>query len=58
MGSRKHNTDILDGKGTFHGIDIIACSISNKDILDKRVKRTPAILKREAIEKKDAIKPH
>ena len=33
-----HNTDTLDSKGTFHGMGIIACSISNKDILDKRVK--------------------
>ena len=25
-----HNTDILDGKGTFHGMGIVACSVLNK----------------------------
>ena len=27
-----HNADTLDGKGTFHEMSIIACSILNKDI--------------------------
>ena len=31
-----HNTDTLDGKGTFHGMGIIACSILNKDIPGKK----------------------
>ena len=31
-----HNTDTLDGKGTFHGMGIIACSILNKDIPKKQ----------------------
>ena len=31
-----HNTDTLDGKGTFHGMGIIACLILNKDIPKKQ----------------------
>ena len=49
-----HNTDTLDGKGTFHGMGIIACSILNKT----KVKRIQTILKRETIERKDSIKLH
>ena len=32
-----HNTDTLDGKGTFHEISIIACSILNKVIPKKKI---------------------
>ena len=32
----KHNTDTLDGRGTLHGMGIIACSILNKDITEKK----------------------
>ena len=53
-----HNTDTLDGKGTFHGMAIIACSILNKDLPDKRAKRIQTILKRETIERKDSTKLH
>ena len=53
-----HNTDTLDGKGTFLGMGIIACSVLNKDLPSKRVKRIPTILKREIIERKDSVKLH
>ena len=54
-----HNTDTLDGKGTFfHRMGIVACSVLNKDRPDKRKKQTPTILNREAIERKDSIKLH
>ena len=47
-----HNTDTLDGKGTFHWKGNIACSVLNKDLPNKRVKQIPTILKRETIERK------
>ena len=53
-----HNTDTLDGKGTFHGMGIIACSILNKDLPDKRVTQIQTILRREIIKKKDSVKLH
>ena len=53
-----HNTDTLDGKGTFNGMGIIAFSILNKDLPDKRVKRRQTVFKRETIERKDSIKFH
>ena len=53
-----HNTNSLDGKDTFHGMGIIACSVLNKDVPDKRVKRIPTILEGETIERKDSIKLH
>ena len=53
-----HNTDTLDGKGTFNGMGIIAFSILNKDLPDKRVKRIQTVFKRETIERKDSIKFH
>ena len=34
-----YNTDTLDGKGTFHGMYIIDCSVLNKYLPGKRVKR-------------------
>ena len=37
---------------------IIACSVLDKDLLGKRVKRIPTILKRKKIERKDSIKLH
>ena len=37
---------------------IVACSVLNKDLPDKRKKQTPTILKRETIERKDSIKLH
>ena len=37
---------------------IIACSVLNKDLPDKRVKRIQTILKRKTIERKDSIKLH
>ena len=53
-----HNTDTLDSKGTFNGMGFIACSVLNKDLPDKRVKRIPTILKRETIKRKYSIKLH
>ena len=34
-----YNIDTLDGKGTFHGMYIIDCSVLNKYLPGKRVKR-------------------
>ena len=48
----------LDGRGTFHGMGIITCSVLSKDLPDKGVKRISTILKRETIERKDSIKFH
>ena len=53
-----HNIDTLDGEGTFHGMHIIDCSVLNKYLPGKRVKRIVPILKREAIERKVSIKFH
>ena len=39
-------------------MDIIVCSVLNKDLPDKRVKRIPTILKRETIKRKYSIKLH
>ena len=39
-------------------MDIIACSVWNKDVPDKRMKWIPTILKREVIKRKDSIKLH
>ena len=40
-------------------MDIIACSILNKDKPEKKkVRQIPTILKREAIERKDSIKAY
>ena len=47
-----YNTDTLDGKGTFHGMYIIDCSVLNKYLPGKRVKRILAIKrKRNNLEK-------
>ena len=53
-----HNTDTLDGKGTFHGMHIIDCSVLNKYLPGKRVKRILTILIRAPIERKVSIKLH
>ena len=37
-------------------MDIIACSILDKDIPENNVKAIPTILKKEAIERKNSIK--
>ena len=37
-------------------MNIVACSILNKDKPEKKVRQIPTILKREAIERKDSIK--
>ena len=41
-----YNIDTLDGKGTFHGMYIIDCSVLNKYVPGKRVKRILTILKK------------
>ena len=53
-----HSTDTLEGRDTFHGLGIISCSILPKELLDKRVKQIPTILKRKTIERNDSIKLH
>ena len=53
-----HNTDTLDGKGTSHGMHIIDCSVLNKYLPGKRVKRILTILIRAPIERKVSIKLH
>ena len=42
----------------FHRMGIIAFSVLNKDLPDKRKKQTLTTLKRETIESKDLIKLH
>ena len=44
-GNVDHTLATLDGKGTFHGMGIIACSLPQRPIPDKRVKRAATILK-------------
>ena len=41
-----YNINTLDGKGTFHGMYIIDCSVLNKYVPGKRVKRILTILKK------------
>ena len=41
-----YNINTLDGKGTFHGMCIIDCSVLNKYVPGKRVKRILTILKK------------
>ena len=41
-----HNTDTLDGKGTFHGMGIIASSILDKDMPEKSEANTNNFKKR------------
>ena len=48
-----YDIDTLDdGKGTFHGMYIIDCSVLNKYLPGKRVKRILTIFKKENIERK------
>ena len=51
-----HDIDIQDGKGTFHEMDTIACSILNKDIAEKTNEANTTNFKIGAIEIKDSIK--
>ena len=53
-----HNTDTLNRKGTFHWMHIIYCSVLNKYLPDKRVKRIITILIRETIKRRVSIKLH
>ena len=40
-----HNIDILDGKETFHGMGVIACSINSSEEYHGRIKRLAKIMK-------------
>ena len=51
-----HDIDIQDGKGTFHEMGIIACSILNKDIPEKTNEANTTNFKKDAMERKDSIK--
>ena len=51
-----HDIDIQDGKGTFHEMDTISCSILNKDITEKINEANTTNFKIGAIERKDSIK--
>ena len=53
-----HNVCSLDGRGTFHGMGIIACSLEKKITLDQRVKRPAKVLKSSDVTKRVEIKLH
>ena len=51
-----HNVCILDGKETFHGMGIIACSINRQSNPKERIRRIAKIMKSEEVGKKVSIK--
>ena len=53
-----HNIVTLDGKGTFHGMGIIACSALTEVIPGRRIKRIAQIMKSQEVVNSTSIKIH
>lgn len=53
-----HNIATLDGKGTFHGMGIISCSVGNNERSDKQIKRLPSIVKVADLPTNSIVKIH
>ena len=51
-----HNIVTLDGKGTFHGMGIISCSIKTDAAQDHKVKRIAKMMTKEDIPKENNVK--
>ena len=51
-----HNVCTTDGKETFHGMGIIACSINRQSNPKQRIRRIAKIMKSKEVEKKVSIK--
>ena len=53
-----HNINTLNGKGTFHGMGIIACSIDTGNMTDCKITRQDKIIKKNEIIKNRGIQIH
>lgn len=53
-----HNVYSLDGRGTFHGMGFIACSMEKKITPDKRVKGFEKVMKSSNVAKRVEVNIH
>lgn len=53
-----HNIATIDGKGTFHGMGIISCSVGKTDNSTQRIKRLPKVMGVDYLPRDSAVQIH